>query len=144
LPERPRVLDVGTGTGVLALAAIALARATVVAFDLDPLATAAARDNAKNNDLAHALHLFTGPLDAVRDVRFDLVVANLLKIEMLPLAEGIAAATAIGGRLVLSGLLARDAEAVAPVFESAGFARMDELGSADVNGDAWVALLMRR
>lgn len=144
LPAHPDVLDVGTGTGVLALAAIELSGATAVAFDLDPVATAAARQNAAINELSGPMRIFTGPLDALSDVQFDLVVANLLKNEMLPLARGIAAATRPGGRLVLSGLLADDALVVAPVFEAEGFTQVGERSGADSNGDLWVAPLMRR
>lgn len=144
LPAHPQVLDVGTGTGVLALAAIELAGATAVAFDLDPLATAAALENAKINDLAGSLRIFTGSLEALREVGFDLVVANLLKNEMLPLARGMAGMTRPGGCLVLSGLLASDAAAVSRVFEAEGFVPASARTSADANGNVWVALLMRR
>jgi ribosomal protein L11 methyltransferase len=144
LPRGCRVLDVGTGTGVLALAAIGLAGARAVAFDLDPLAALAARENARTNGLAEALRVFTGPLEAVADVGFDLVVANLLKNELLPLARGISAHTAPGGRAVFSGLLARDADEALPALAAVGFAAAGAREAVDANGDRWVALLMRR
>jgi ribosomal protein L11 methylase PrmA len=51
--ERPRyVLDVGTGTGILAMAAARLWRVPVVATDIDPVAVAQARSNARRNGLA--------------------------------------------------------------------------------------------
>jgi ribosomal protein L11 methyltransferase len=144
LPRGCRVLDVGTGTGVLALAAIRLAGARAVAFDLDPLAAPAARENALVNGLAAGLRLFTGSLEALGDVDFDLVAANLLKSELLPLARGIAAHTAPGGRAVFSGLLARDADEVLPALTAAGFAPAGDREAVDANGDRWTALLMQR
>jgi ribosomal protein L11 methyltransferase len=144
LPQGCRVLDVGTGTGVLALAAIRLAGARAVAFDLDPLAAPIARENALANGLAAGLRLFTGSLDALGDADFDLVVANLLKSELLPLTRGIAAHTAPGGRAVFSGLLARDAEEVLPALTTAGFAPTGAREAVDANGDRWTALLMQR
>jgi len=143
LPPGARVLDVGTGTGVLALATIRLAGAQVVAFDLDPLAAAATRENAAVNRLALGLHLFTGPLDALGDVRFDLVVANLLKNELLPLIGGVAAHTRRGGRAVFSGLLAGEAEEVAPALAAAGFTHVGARSAIDANGDCWVSVLMQ-
>jgi ribosomal protein L11 methyltransferase len=144
LPQGCRVLDVGTGTGVLALAAIRLAGARAVAFDLDPLAAPTARENALANGLAAGLRLFTGSLEALGDVDFDLVVANLLKIELLPLARGVAAHTARGGRAVFSGLLAREADEVSHALTAAGFTAAGAREAVDTNGDRWTALLMRR
>ena len=86
-----RILDVGAGSGILALAALRLGPGSAVAFDLDPLAAAASRENAVANGLAGRLEVFMGPLEALRPTPFDLVLANLLKTELLPLVEGIAA-----------------------------------------------------
>src|SRR5579872_4795087 len=48
--RRPRrILDLGTGTGVLAIAAARIFRTAVLATDIDPVAVAAARANAKLN-----------------------------------------------------------------------------------------------
>jgi ribosomal protein L11 methyltransferase len=134
LPQGCRVLDVGTGTGVLALAAVRLAGARAVAFDLDPLAAPAARQNAQA----------TGSLDALGDVAFDLVVANLFKSELLPLARGIAAHTATGGRAVFSGLRAHEPEEVLPELTAAGFAPVGAREAVEADGDRWIALLMQR
>jgi ribosomal protein L11 methyltransferase len=144
LPRGCRVLDVGTGTGVLALAAIRLAGARAVACDSDPLAAAAARENARTNGLAAEISVFTGSLDALGGAGFDLVVANLLKRELLPLVRGIAAHTAPGGRAILSGLLARDADEILRALVATGFAAAGTREAVDANGDRWTALLMRR
>src|SRR6202161_2089298 len=44
-----RILDLGTGSGVLAIAAARAVRQRVLATDIDPVATRAARDNARLN-----------------------------------------------------------------------------------------------
>jgi len=144
LPAGARMLDVGTGTGVLALAAIRLAGVQVVAFDLDPLAAEAARENAEANGIEAGLALFTGPLEALAPVGFDLVVANLLKSELLPLIAGIAERTQPGGRAVFAGLLASEADEVRGALEAAGFTSAGLREADDANGDRWIALLMRR
>jgi ribosomal protein L11 methyltransferase len=104
----------------------------------------AARENAAANGLAAGLQLFIGTLDALGDVTFELVVANLLRSELLPLAPGIAAHTAPGGRVVFSGLLARDADEVLPALTAAGLAPAGARDAVDANDDRWIALLMKR
>ena len=116
----------------------------MVAFDVDPLAAPAARENAAANGLAAGLQLFTGSLDALGDVLFDLVVANLLKNELLPLIDGIAAHTRPDGRAVFSGLLAGEAEGVSSALTAAGFTPAGDRGFLDANGDRWTSLLMKR
>ena len=156
-----RILDVGTGTGVLALAALRLSEAEVegedseaVALDTDPLATAAARANARANGLAARLHVFTGPLAALcrapRDGRgsfdpaFDLVVANLLRTEMLPLLEEISLRMRPGTNAVLSGLLASERGSVEAAAGAVGLATVGARSGDDDSGDRWTALLTLR
>jgi ribosomal protein L11 methyltransferase len=140
-----RVLDVGTGSGVLALAALRLGAARGVGFDLDPLSSAAARENALRNGLAARLDLFTGPIEALAPgARFELVVANLLRSELLPLVTALAHHTAPGGRAVVSGLLAADVEPVGRALAGAGLRPAGERRSEDASRACWAALLTER
>lgn len=139
-----RMLDVGTGTGILALAAAKLGPAELFAFDADSLATAAARENARSNGLGERLRLFTGGLEAIREVSFDLVVANLLRTEMLPLFGGIAARVRAGGFAVFSGLLEIERESVGEALRAVGLRESGVRSRADANGDPWSALLTIR
>jgi ribosomal protein L11 methyltransferase len=139
-----RILDVGAGSGILALAALRLGRGTAVAFDLDPLAAAASRGNAVANGLEGRLQVFTGPLEALRLTAFDLVLANLLKTELLPLVQGIAARTAPGGHAVFSGLLEGERQAVAQALCAAGLRLLDTRQREDASGERWISLLMTR
>ena len=142
LPPGARLLDVGCGTGVLALAGLRLGVSAAVALDLDPLATASARDNARANGLAP--HLLLGPLEALRPAGFELVVANLLRSELLPLLPGIAAQTAEAGRVVLSGLLGSERDAVEAACAGIGLRPCGERDDRDANGDRWISLLLAR
>jgi ribosomal protein L11 methyltransferase len=139
-----RVLDVGTGTGVLALAALALGAGFAVGFDVDPLSGESARRWAERNDLAGRLAIFVGPLDAIAGAEFDLVFANLLKRELLPLAGALAAATRPAGLAVVSGLLAGEHDVARAALARAGFETLRQRSAADANGDEWISLLMRR
>jgi ribosomal protein L11 methyltransferase len=139
-----RVLDAGCGSGVLALAALRLGARTALAFDLDPLATAAAASNAAANGLAAGLRVFTGPLEALAAAPFDLVLANMLSREFLPLVAGLAARTAPGGVAVFSGLLAEEREKVVAALTAVGLGVRGERDEVDANGDRWLALLTTR
>lgn len=140
-----RFVDVGVGTGVLALAALKLGAGRGVGFDLDPLAGAATREWAERNGLAERLHAFVGPVEAIGPTpRFDWVFANLLKREMLPIAEELARITVPGGRAIFSGLLAREQDEVETALARAGFGASQPRTAVDLNNDAWVSLVMTR
>ncbi len=139
-----RVLDVGTGTGVLSLAALHFGASGAVAFDLDPLAIEATRENAQSNALLDGLALFIGSLDALAPVEFDLVAANLLRTELLPLIDGIAERLRAGGRAVFSGLRREECDRVLSRAAGSGLALLGERNMPDANGDVWSALLMTR
>ncbi len=145
LPEGARILDVGCGTGVLALALLRLSRGTRgVALDLDPEATAATRANALHNGLAARLDVLLGPLTALREDGFDVVVANLLRTELLPLASELARHTAPGGVAIVSGLLESEGAAVAEALARVGLATQDSRTCLDPGGERWISLVTRR
>jgi ribosomal protein L11 methyltransferase len=144
LKRGTRVLDVGTGTGVLAMAAARLGEAEVVALDLDPQATVAARANAIANGLEAAVQLVTGGLDALREVEFELVIANLLPAEMTPLLADIATRVRPGGHAVFSGFLAEESASIERSLEAVGLRRRGERNRADAHGDHWSSLLTTR
>jgi ribosomal protein L11 methyltransferase len=121
-------LDVGTGTGVLAIAA-ALMRPGA---RTDPLAVSVAEENARLNGVADRISFRVGSVEDTTPSA-DLVCANLTADVILPLLPALTAATC--GRLVLSGILATQAEAV--------WARLLELGAEDcevARDGEWVAI----
>jgi len=145
LGPRDRLLDVGTGSGVLALAALRLSPARAVALDLDPLAADTAHENAEANGLAERLVLFTGPLSALREGEcFELVIANLLGRELRPLFSALAARLPAGGKLVVSGLLAAECEALWRRGREAGLHEVGERSRQDESGVTWTSLCMSR
>jgi ribosomal protein L11 methyltransferase len=100
-----RVLDVGCGAGTLAFVAALEGAAPVVAFDIDPDAALAAREQGLANRIPR-LAVFIGPLGAVRRAAtFDVIVANMIHEEIAPLLPGLRTRLSPGGRLLSSGLL---------------------------------------
>ena len=118
------VLDVGTGSGVLAFCCLKLGAGSAVGFDLDPVATLAASGAAHDNELADSVELFAGTIESLLIGRrtFPLILANLLKREILPIAAAVAACLAPRGRLILSGLLEEDEAEVLERFAAHGLA----------------------
>ena len=109
------VLDYGCGSGVLAIAALALGASRAWAVDNDDQALAATRANARLN--ACDARLFVGTPESLPPLRVDVVLANILASPLIALAPTFARALAPGGRVVLSGILARQASSVAAAYE---------------------------
>jgi ribosomal protein L11 methyltransferase len=103
------VIDYGCGSGILGIAALKLGAAQVTAVDLDPQALLATRENARRNGVGQHL--------VAQDVAQELtpafcVLANILAGPLIELAPTLRAACLVGGHLVLSGLLASQADQV--------------------------------
>ena len=106
-----QALDVGTGSGVLAIAMRLMGVARVTAIDIDALALHNARENAALNSLAGKIRFATAPLARLRP-RFDLITANILSSTLIAMATTLTRLLARRGRLVLGGILNREAGAV--------------------------------
>lgn len=113
-----RVIDFGCGSGILGIAAAKLGAARVDAFDIDPQALIATRDNAAANGVSEKVHTHDRGESLPRGA--DLVLANILSGPLIDLAPRIAGLVRPGGRLVLAGLLVTQADEVASAYE-AGF-----------------------
>ena len=107
-PVNQSVIDYGCGSGILAVAAHKLGAANVTAVDIDPQALQATRENARCNgcdiEVFHPEALGQGSV--------DLVVANILANPLIELAPDLARRVRPGGQLVMTGILAEQAEAV--------------------------------
>lgn len=97
------VLDFGCGSGILALAALKLGAARAVGVDNDPQALQATFDNAERNGVSERLAVF--PPDQAPSAPYPVVLANILASALLALADVLAARTAAGGVIALSGIL---------------------------------------
>jgi ribosomal protein L11 methyltransferase len=107
------VLDYGCGSGILAIAAARLGARPVVGTDVDPQALTASRANAATNRVDAA---FVPPDGLGTAAPFDVVVANILANPLRLLAPALAARVRRGGRIVLSGILAPQADEVAAAY----------------------------
>jgi ribosomal protein L11 methyltransferase len=136
-----RILDIGTGSGVLAIAAARTLRRRVIATDIDPEAVAVARTNVRLNRAAalvwieKANSVSTARVSSARGCQ--IIFANILLQPLLRLASPLQHLIAPGGRIVLSGLLRTQANAVIAAYRPLALEDRIEL-------DGWVTLVLAR
>jgi len=126
------VIDYGCGSGVLAVAAAKLGASAAHAFDIDPQALIATRDNAAANqvDAQVLVHEDSASLPPQADV----VIANILAGTLVELAPRLCGYLRPGAQLILAGILKQQVHEV-----RAGFSRFLDL-TVFAERDGWSAL----
>jgi ribosomal protein L11 methyltransferase len=127
-----QVIDYGCGSGVLAVAALKLGASRAYAFDIDPQALLATRQNAADNGVAERLQLCERGAQLPRGC--DVLLANILSEILINMAEVLAPLVTRGGWALLAGLLPTQEREVAAVY-SAWFDMQRH-----AQRDGWVAL----
>ncbi len=135
LPDRARsFVDVGCGSGVLAIVAAKLGFAPVIALDYDRAATAATGENAARNGVDLDVRGFD--MRHEQAPACDLGAANVLGG---PLVTWAASQRELPPVLILSGLLATEADRVAAAYARRGHAERERRFSGE-----WAALRVER
>jgi len=134
--QRQTVIDYGCGSGVLGIVAGIKGASQVVCVDNDPQALLASNDNAMRNDVADKLQVFLP--DEFKTQTADVVLANILAGPLIELAPLLLSSLRSGGWLVLSGILAEQAEEVIAAYRQ-------EIPDIETdNDDGWVRLQGRK
>ena len=111
--QNQSLLDYGCGSGILAIAAAKLGAKPVVGTDIDPQAMVAARSNAEiNNTVIRFVLPNENAPELAAETKYDIVMANILANPLQVLAPALVNKMRPGGKIVLSGVLARQAEEV--------------------------------
>lgn len=134
-----RVADAGCGSGILSIAAALLGAARVVAIEMDPWACAVARENAALNGVEDCVEIRERMLDEgflPDEPPFDGIVANIEAGVLTMLMPGLRGALGPGGWLVLSGIMAHEADAIRTHASEEGLT----LRSEDREEDWWSGL----
>lgn len=136
-----RILDLGCGTGILAMAAAHLfPNAHLVASDNDVQATDMTARNLAANALSTRIEVRQSEgFDALDGAQFHLIVANILAGPLEMLVPEMAAHTFTGARLILSGILCTQADAVEARYKGHGF----KVTTRHIDGD-WCALCLEK
>ncbi|MCK4707735.1 MAG: 50S ribosomal protein L11 methyltransferase [Gammaproteobacteria bacterium] len=109
------ILDYGCGSGILAIAGLLLGASMAEGVDIDPQAITASNDNAKNNNISDKLSVYLAADYQAR--QYDIVMANILSGPLAELAPDLSSYTKTGGAIVLSGILAEQAESIRTVYQ---------------------------
>ena len=104
------IIDFGCGSGILAIGALLLGAKHAEAIDLDPQALIATRDNAEKNNVATKIKTYLPKEFAAK--KTPLLLANILASPLIELAPYFTKLTEKNGQIVLSGILAEQAEQV--------------------------------
>jgi ribosomal protein L11 methyltransferase len=128
------VVDYGCGSGILGIAALLLGAQKVIAVDNDPQALIATRDNAERNGIKPEQIESYLPDAAPKTLSADLVLANILAGPLAELEPTLTGLCKTGGDIVLSGLLANQADTLQNCYQ--GDFDMDEIAEQD----GWIRL----
>ncbi|HEY0142964.1 MAG TPA: 50S ribosomal protein L11 methyltransferase [Thermoanaerobaculia bacterium] len=140
-----RGLDVGAGSGILAIAMQKLGAAKVIAFDNDPDAYGALRDNRIRNEVPdQAMPLFIGSVEALRGGTFDVVTMNIIPEVILPLLPDVVARLAENARLILSGILLVKRNEVVTAAAAHGLVLIDERSKGEWWAGVFIATASER
>ena len=107
------LIDAGCGSGILALSASALGFKKVYGFDFDPEAIRVCEDNTEFNPQIPRVEFLVGDLDSgLAGRQADLILANIQTDVLIPHSDPIIKAVKPGGKLALSGILAKELKLV--------------------------------
>ena len=108
------IIDYGCGSGILAIAAAKLGASRIWAVDIDPQALLATPRNAAGNGVQKQLQVLAP--ESLPTLQADIVLANILAGTLIGLAPRFATLVAAEGKLVLSGILDYQVDAVEAAF----------------------------
>jgi len=139
------VIDVGCGSGILSIAALKLGATKALGVDIDIESVKNSRENADTNGVGAELMLGQGSVTEVLSGSFQiksapLVVANILAPIIIRLFDaGLADLVDPTGEIILSGILAHQAEHVIEAGQAKGMKKIDQRQIGD-----WVALALQK
>ena len=132
------VLDLGCGSGILSFAAKMLGADSVIGIDIDPDAIENALHNAKLNQCEDIV--FTvGNISQVVGQQFPIILANIQFHILEPIRDALYQTLSDDGRLLISGILAEEADRFIRLCEQIDFKLVDrsELGE-------WAAMTFKK
>jgi len=139
------IIDIGCGSGILSIAALKLGATSALGVDIDIESVVNSRANAEKNGIGAEFIIGQGSVTEVLAGQFayksaPLVAANILAPIIIRLFDnGLADLVEPGGEIILSGILAEQAEKVREAASARGLRMIEQRQMGD-----WVALSCRK
>lgn len=121
LGDAKSLYDVGTGSGILSIQARKLGVQDITAFDLDPEAVAAAKQNLQLNDDCKDIQVYENSLLDGVNGKVDVIVANILADIIMKFIPDIDSHLNDNGFVILSGIINEKEQAITEKMEKNGF-----------------------
>jgi ribosomal protein L11 methyltransferase len=137
------VIDIGCGSGILSIGALKLGASLALAVDIDNAAIRSTKENGEANSVLSQIETGLGSVKEIREGQFSirkapLVLANILAPVIIRLFDaGLADLLEPGGKMVLSGILAEQAQGVVDAAEAHKLQKIDQSQIGD-----WVAITL--
>jgi ribosomal protein L11 methyltransferase len=132
------LLDVGTGSGILAVYGSLIGAQRIIGLDTDVEALRWAERNVSLNSLSAAVHFSSLSIRRLRET-FTVVVANIVRDELVRISSHLRECVENGGWLILSGILAEQERDLLKAFEVDPFRHMWTLGREE-----WICIALER
>jgi ribosomal protein L11 methyltransferase len=136
-------LDIGCGTGILGMAMARLFNVGVMMSDCDVEAVEKADFNVLENNLRPQVTCYLSEgfqsEELKRKAPYDLITANILAEPLIQLASDMSQYISQQGIVILSGLLATQADAVGKAYQASSFKEIDRYPI-----DEWMTLVLKR
>lgn len=117
------VFDIGCGSGILGITAAKLGAKKVLGIDIDEVAVKVSNENIVKNNVSDAMVAVKGNLadDIDRDIKPDIVVANIIADIIMILAKDVREFLPSNGIFISSGIILEKVDDVVNSLESNGF-----------------------
>ncbi|MGL1934915.1 MAG: 50S ribosomal protein L11 methyltransferase [Fibrobacterales bacterium] len=140
LPDKPTLLDIGTGTGILAMYAEKLCGAQTVVTEIDPVTIPCIVENFQLNSCPPAQGIL-GFLDAFKQApAFDIILCNMIRTELWPMRQEMETLLNDNGLLLISGQLLKEKEYILDWFSEVGIAVHHDMS----DGEWWAVAGRKR
>ena len=133
------VIDVGTGSGILGISAVKLGAEKVFMTDIDYVAVKSAQHNCELNGVADKCEVALNNLLDDKQIKGELVLANITADVLLILSNTVPKNVADGGVMIMSGIIKSRENEVIDRYSALGFTLEKR-----INKGEWVAIAMRK
>ncbi|AUI71285.1 50S ribosomal protein L11 methyltransferase [Companilactobacillus alimentarius] len=139
LGDAKSLYDVGTGSGILSIQARQLGVRDIKAYDLDPVAVAAAKENIQLNPGCEDIEVYENSLLDGVSGKVDVIVANMLADVILKFIPQIDSHLNDNGFVVLSGIINEKEQLITEKMAEIGFIVLEVF-----HLKGWSTLICRR